>query len=393
MADNYAKLALQMIGMDRMADKKTYRLEPAAAFWISFLVVPMYLIGAFYGSWTVLLPILSTWYLFNVLDYFIGQFKGSGDPSKPESDLTWYRRVTTLWPFVQFILLFSAIWYIPRAEHLGPTETIFLFVGLGVITGTVGINFSHELMHQKNRFERRLSEWLLAMVLYSHFRSEHLFVHHVHVATPRDTVTARYNENFHRFFRRVVIEGIFSAWKAETALLARKKLPATHWSNPFFRYAVQQSAMLAFAFFLSGWVGMAWFVFQAFFAFWQLELVNYVEHYGLTRKYLGDGKYEHVKPRHSWNADQRASNWLLLNLQRHSNHHFNPSLRFPLLQTYDNEEAPLLPYGYATMTLLALYPRGWRKFMNPRVREWRQMHYPEIEDWTHYNKATNPTTT
>ena len=376
-----------------MADTKTFKIEPALAFWVSILIAPLFVYSAVTGSWAVLLPMLSTWYLFNLLDFLIGQFKGGADPDTPDEDLFWYRLVTLVWPFIQFVLLFWAIWYVPRAEYLGVLESWFLFVSVGIITGTVGINYSHELMHQKSKLERRLSEWLLAMVLYSHFRTEHLFVHHIHVGTPRDTVTARYNENFHRFFRRVVVEGLTSAWKAEAALLARKDLPVLHRSNPFWRYAIAQAAMLALAFALSGWVGLLWFVVQASVAIWQLELVNYVEHYGLTRKHLGDGKYEHVKPCHSWNADHRASNWLLLNLQRHSNHHYKPNRRFPLLQTYSNEEAPLLPYGYPVMTLLALYPRGWRKYMNPKVREWRQMHYPEIEDWTPYNKATNPVPT
>jgi hypothetical protein len=47
-------------------------------------------------------------------------------------------------------------------------------------------------------------------------------------------------------------------------------------------------------FVLGGWVGVGLFALQAFIAIWQLELVNYIEHYGLTRKHLGDGKYEHV---------------------------------------------------------------------------------------------------
>jgi alkane 1-monooxygenase len=129
---------------------------------------------------------------------------------------------------------------------------------------------------------------------------------------------------------------------------------------------------------------------QAFTAMWQLELVNYVEHYGLTRKHLGDGKYEHVLPRHSWNASQLASNWLLINLQRHSDHHYKPDRRFPLLQTYDEDDAPQLPYGYPVMTAVAMIPPVWRRVMNPRVRAWRKKHYPEIKDWTPYKNATNP---
>lgn len=129
---------------------------------------------------------------------------------------------------------------------------------------------------------------------------------------------------------------------------------------------------------------------QAGVAIWQLELVNYIEHYGLTRKHLGAGKYEHVQPRHSWNAAQKASNWLLINLQRHSDHHYKPDRRFPILQNYTEADAPQLPYGYPVMTIAAMLPGVWRRVMNPRVKKWRAMYYPEITDWTAYNKATNP---
>ena len=160
--------------------------------------------------------------------------------------------------------------------------------------------------------------------------------------------------------------------------------------NPFWRYAALQSGMLALALILGGWQGVLLFVWQAFAAIWQLELTNYVEHYGLTRRHLGDGKYEHVLPRHSWNAAHKASNWLLINLQRHSDHHYKPDRRFPLLQTYPEDEAPQLPFGSPGMTFLAMIPPLWRRRMNPRVRAWRRQFYPDIEDWGPYNRGELP---
>jgi hypothetical protein len=147
-------------------------------------------------------------------------------------------------------------------------------------------------------------------------------------------------------------------------MLARRGLPVWHRSNPFWRYAACRGAMLALALGLGGWEGLALFLWQAGVAVWQLELVNYIEHYGLTRRHLGEGKYEHVLPRHSWNASHRASNWLLINLQRHSDHHYKPDRRFPLLQTYAADEAPQLPYGYPVMTTLAMIPPLWKRVMN-----------------------------
>lgn len=365
-------------------------LPAALPFWLSLILPVVAVFGLIEGGWTVLLVAPCAWFLFSILDALTGRNSANPDPRTPEAQLTWYRAVTVVWFPIQFALLCLMLWYVPRAAHLGTAEAIGLFFGMGVISGTIGINYAHEVMHQKSPLERGLADLLLASVLYSHFRSEHLRVHHLYVGTPRDPVTARYNEGFHRFFPRVLRQSLRSAWKAEAAMLARRGLSRWHRSNPFWRYAVLQAAMLALAFALGGWTGLGLFLFQAFIAIWQLELTNYIEHYGLTRRHLGEGRYEHVLPRHSWNAEHRATNWLLINLQRHSDHHYKPDRRFPLLQTYGEDEAPLLPFGYPLMTMAAMVPPVWKRVMNPRVRAWRRQFYPDITDWHPYNKALNP---
>ena len=368
----------------------TARLTPALPFWLSLVLVPLALIGATQGGWTVwLLPIYG-WIVTSILDAIAGLEKGNPDTETPEVELFWHRLITLIWFPVQAATLYGLIWYVTRADHLLTWEKIVLFFGVGVISGSIGITYAHELMHQKNRLERWLGDLLLATVLYSHFRTEHLLVHHRYVGTPRDAVTARYNQGFHRAFYRVLKDGPGSAWRAETQMLARAGRGPFHRSNPFWRYAGLQLAALALALLLGGWQGVALFAWQAIVAIWQLELVNYIEHYGLTRRHLGEGKYEHVQPRHSWNAEHKVSNWLLINLQRHSDHHWKPDRRFPLLQTYSPDEAPQLPFGYPAMTALAMIPPLWRRRMNPRVRAWRKQYYPDITDWSDYNTGRLP---
>ena len=362
----------------------------ALPFWLSLGTVPMAFLGMGLGGiWVLALP-LYCWALFSVLDAVTGRNEENPDTATPEDQLYLYRLLTMIWFPVQFLVLCFMLWFVPQAGHLNGVEKVFLFIGMGVMSGTIGINYSHELMHQKPKAERWLGDLLLASVLYSHFRTEHLKVHHLYVGTPRDAVTARYNEGFHRFFLRVVGETRRSAFRAERAMLARKGLPWWHRSNPYWRYWALQAAMLGLALALGGWLGLALFLGQAAVATWQLELVNYVEHYGLTRRHLGEGRYEHALPRHSWNAAHTATNWLLINLQRHSDHHYKPDRRFPLLQNHDADEAPQLPYGYPIMTMAALVPPLWRRFMNPRVRAWRRQFYPDISDWQPYNKALTP---
>jgi len=372
------------------ADMPISKVTKALPFWLSLALIPMALLSAVKGGlWLLLVP-LATWYLFAVIDHFAGLNTDNADPQTSDDQLYWYKLITIIWAPLQFGLTFGLLVYVSQTQHLSLFEQWALFAGLGVIAGTIGINYSHELMHQKPKLERWMADVLLAMVLYSHFRSEHLLVHHRYVATPKDPVSARYNETFYRFFPRVLRQSWTSAFNAEKAMLARKNKSWTDQSNPFFKYWALQAGFLILAFLIAGWAGIFLFATQAFIAIWHLELVNYIEHYGLTRKHLGDGKYEHVLPRHSWNASHKASNWLLINLQRHSDHHYKPDRRFPLLQTYTEADAPQLPYGYPVMGVIAMVSPWWRRVMNRRVRQWREMYYPEITNWKPYTRASNP---
>lgn len=366
------------------------KFHRALPFWASVLLVPLIIFVAMQGSWWLLAIPFSAWWLLSILDQFIGLEEENADLNTSEDQLFWYRAITLIWAPLQFAVIFGGIFYAVRADHLSGIEIAGLTLGIGVLSGTIGVNYAHELMHQRPRVERWLADILLASVLYGHFRSEHLLVHHRYVGTRRDPVTARYNEGFHRFFPRVLRQQYGSSFEAEKAMLARKGLSVWDGSNPFWRYLAFQAAFVGLAFIVGGWVGVAMFAGQAFTAVWQLELTNYVEHYGLTRKHLGAGKYEHVQPRHSWNAAHKASNWLLINLQRHSDHHYKPDRRYPLLQNYTEADAPQLPYGYPVMTFAAMIPPLWKRIMNPRVKRWRAMYYPEITDWKAYNRGLHP---
>ena len=198
----------------------------ALPFWCSLLLVPLLWITAIWGGWSFLIVIFATWILFSILDAAFGLYPVNEDPETDKSLLYWHRMITLIWAPLQFETLFSLIWYAAQSD-LSLMEKIGLFFGVGVVTGTIGINYSHELLHQSPRGERALGDVLLAMVLYSHFRSEHLLVHHRYVGTRRDAVTARYGEGFHSFFLRVLKESLVSAFRAEKEKRARQNLGMT----------------------------------------------------------------------------------------------------------------------------------------------------------------------
>ncbi|EBA17281.1 Alkane-1 monooxygenase [Roseobacter sp. SK209-2-6] len=359
-------------------------------YWMTMAFVPLVILAVTQGGWYILLIPVYGWVLMPLLDLVLGKDLRNPDPNTPDSALFWFRLLTWIWFPIQFSLVFGTLYYLTHVSSYSTLETLGILFGIGVTTGTVGIVYAHELMHKPNRLERNLGDLLMALVLYGHFRTEHLLVHHPHVGTPRDTVTARYNEGFHRAFLRILLTGFGSACRAEGAMLARRGRSAWHLSNPIWKYLTLQALFLALAYAIGGWVAVGLFAFQALVAVWQLELTNYVEHYGLTRKHLGEGRYEPVKPHHSWDSAHRVSGLLLINLQRHADHHVHPMRRFPLLQVYDESEVPMLPTGYPPMTALAMVPPLWRRLFNPKVRAWRNQFYPEIEDWSAYKAGSLP---
>lgn len=351
----------------------------ALPFWLSLGLIPVVIGAALVGGWALLLPPLASWGLFSLLDRLIG--KDGPSPSLDSKGLGWHTALLWVWGPLQILTLFGLIAWVEKLE-LSVGEALGLFFGVGILTGTIGITYAHELIHRSGRGARWLADVLLGSVLYGHFRSAHLLVHHIMVATPHDPATARYGEGFWRFFLRVLPTSLRSAWAAEATKQRRRGRAIWHHKNPFWRYCIIQIVFLGAAYGLGGLTGLGLFLWQALVAIWQLELVNYVEHYGLIRQRCADGRFEPVQPHHSWNASDRATNWLLINLQRHADHHMSPARPYPLLRTYTPDAAPTLPAGYPMMTMLALAPPRWRKRMNPRVRAWRKQHYPDVTDWS-----------
>lgn len=161
----------------------TIRARNAMPFWLSLGVVPLLLIGAKFGGFLTFLVPLYAWYLFSILDRLLGMNKENPDPNTGDDQLVLYRLITMIWFPIQFVMIYGLIYFVTHTNHLTTTEVIVLFFSLGVSSGTIGIVYSHELLHQRNRLERWLGDLLLASVLYSHFRTEHLLVHHKHVGT------------------------------------------------------------------------------------------------------------------------------------------------------------------------------------------------------------------
>ncbi len=274
-----------------------------------------------------------------------------------------FRAVTWLWVPVHVALVF---WVVDTASTwpMG-WPLVGLVLSVAVVGGAIGITFAHELVHRSGRRERVLGDVLLALVSYPHFAIEHVHGHHRHVATPQDPATARLGEGFYQFLPRTVWGSVVHAWGIERERLAKRNRGVWSVGNTMLRYAATMAVLYGGVYGIWGARGLTLFVLQGVGALTLLEAINYVEHYGLERRAHSPDKYERVSVRHSWDSSHRLSNWLLINLARHSDHHLTASRRYPALAT--REQAPQLPAGYGTMLLLALVPPLWRRVMDPRV--------------------------
>jgi alkane 1-monooxygenase len=250
-----------------------------------------------------------------------------------------------------------------------PTLSIYEIAGrilsLGVGCGAFGINVAHELGHRVNKGEQLLSKLLLLSSLYMHFFIEHNRGHHKNVSTDEDPASSRYGESLYEFIPRSMIMGYLSAWKIEAKQL--KKEGRSFWSlhNEMIQYQLLQAGLLVAIYFGFGLMPMLYFWIAATIGAISLEIVNYIEHYGLRRKKTGENSYERTLPIHSWNSSHVLGRLMLFELSRHSDHHYKASRKYQLLKHY--EEAPQMPTGYPGMMLLSTIPPLWFYVMHKRI--------------------------
>jgi alkane 1-monooxygenase len=300
------------------------------------------------------------------LDAVIG--KDSANP--PDSAIKWleqdryYRWCTYLFLPLQFAsLVFAcAMW---SSGDLSFMESLGLAVTVAMVGG-IAINTAHELGHKRKSHERWLSKIALAQTGYGHFFIEHNRGHHVRVATPGDPASSRLGEGFWEFLPRTVSGSLRSALELERTRLDRAGQGFWTIRNDVLNAWAMTVVLFGGLTLAFGIEVLPWLAVQAVVGFSLLEVVNYLEHYGLLRQREEDkDRYERCRPEHSWNSNNVASNVFLYHLQRHSDHHANPIRRFQALRHY--EEVPELPSGYATMIVLAYFPPLWRRIMDPKV--------------------------
>ncbi|MDO8416197.1 MAG: alkane 1-monooxygenase [Agitococcus sp.] len=263
----------------------------------------------------------------------------------------------------QYALTIMGAWLatrknVPMLDRIGLTASVGALNGIAIVTG-------HELGHKHESHNRIGAMLALAPTFYTHFAVEHNFGHHKRVSTPEDPASSRLGESFWKFLPRTVIGGFKSAVEIETKRLERKGKGFWCVENELLQGWAITAGFVGVTTAICGKGAIPFLVAQGAYGASLLEVVNYIEHYGLLRQKDENGKYERTMPEHSWNSNYVVTNLVIYQLQRHSDHHAYPMRSFQALRHF--EDSPQLPGGYASMLLPAYIPSWWSALMDQRV--------------------------
>lgn len=333
---------------------------------MSYSIALMAFIGISLGGFYNYLAVVFTFIFIPILETIVKK----SDEEYTEEE----KKSRLLDPFFDFLLylnipiVFGIFFF--SLDKLAFTSSVSDIIGIilsaSIVMATNGINVGHELGHRKSIIARTCSKLLYLPCQYMHFYIEHNFGHHINVATPEDPATARYKQTLYSFWITSVVRTYVSAWKIQLKLLKVSKRNFFSIKNDMVFYTLFQITFLAFVYYNFGLYLTLLSILMSVISFLFLETINYVEHYGLLRKKEPSGRYERVKPHHSWNSNHTIGRIVLYELTRHSDHHFKSSKKYQVLESlYD---CPHLPYGYPTSILLSFIPPLWFSIMNPLVK-------------------------
>lgn len=329
-------------------------------------------VGAFRSftvtGWEIWMPMIYAWLVIPLIELFIKP--SVANMSAAEEELARADKTYDVLLYGIVVLQYIALYMFLRSlqtDELSATDTTGRIWVMGLLCGTFGINVGHELGHRVNQFEQGLAKALLLTSLYMHFFTEHNKGHHKRVATPDDPSSARYGEMIYVFYFRTIIFSYLSAWHIANEEQKKKGRPVFSIRNEMIQFHLIQLTFITSIAFVFGWLITLYFLAAALIGILLLETVNYIEHYGLQRKQLADGKYERALPAHSWNSDHIIGRLMLFELSRHSDHHYMASRKYQVLRHHD--DAPQMPTGYPGMMILSLFPPAWFYVMNRKIKQ------------------------
>ena len=312
------------------------------------------------GVWSVFILPVFFFVLVPLVDLLVGEkrIEGDGLEHDPAFDLFLYAQA----PF--HLLIFLGAVHVAVTADLPLWARLAAVLGFGLINGQCAL-IGHEFAHKTGRAKRVSAQATLAIVGMGHFLLEHVRGHHIFVATPEDCASARLGESIYAFALRDMLGEVVGGLSREADRLRRKGLRPLSIHNRILQSYALSLVVAAALVAIYGPIALPWITLHHLAAWFTLTLVTYIEHYGLLRAMTANGRREPVSRLHSWNTDAMISNMLLLNVQRHSDHHARPVQPYQSLR--DEDDGPRLPTGYFGMIVLAFCPPLWRRVMDPRT--------------------------
>jgi alkane 1-monooxygenase len=182
-----------------------------------------------------------------------------------------------------------------------------------------------------------------------------------------DPASSDMNQTLYQFVPQSIIGSYTSVWEYEQNRLRKEKsLIKKFLLNRLVIFNVCHLLWAGIVTYFFGILGLVFVLAYALVSVFYLEIINYVEHYGLKRSKDENGIYEPVNIKHSWNAPHRFTNYVLFKLQRHSDHHANAYKPYQILSTY--VDSPTLLGGYSLAILTCFFPSVWFKAYNPLLK-------------------------
>lgn len=341
----------------------------SAKYLTAYIIPVLCIFGLLQGGSAAYATVIFAFGLIPLLEQFLPQDTSNLPEDEREDRLA--KKVFDWLLYFNVPLVFGIIGlflYQLNTQYYTTSELVGQVLSVGIVLGVCGINVAHELGHRSNKTEQALAKILLLPTLYQHFFIEHNRGHHKHVATPLDPASARKGEIVYTFWLRSLWGSYRSAWHLEQERMERSKLPFWSFQNEMIRFSIQQLIYVALVFVLTpSWQLALAVLASGLIGVLLLESINYVEHYGLQRRLLDNGRYERVQPHHSWNANYHLGRIMLYELTRHSDHHYLANKKYQILDHH--EQAPVLPLGYPASILMALVPPLWLVVMNRKLEE------------------------
>ena len=298
-----------------------------------------------------------------VMDKLIAR---EADNADPEAEFPAADQLLVVLGCAHFALLGLSLWAVAGSSGLTTLDRCLVALAAALLFGQISHPVAHALIHRSQRAMRLMGRLIYTSVLMGHHASAHMLIHHVHVGSDQDPNSPPRGMGFWRYAPRAWWLSFILGYRAETRLRRGQVTP----SHPYVIYSLGAVGLLAIAGMSLGLKGIAALCFMAIYAQIQILMADYVQHYGLRRAILPDGRLEPVGPRHSWNAPDWLSSAMMVNAPRHSDHHISPNRPFPALQL-EQAHMPTLPYSLPVMACLATIPPLWRRVMEPLCEAWR----------------------